>query len=287
VTTTTPEKITVTLDAPGVGMPLAADDAMRQFLDIFEMLKSAGGDEASPVLWELVGASMNSPITIVCQAVAKTPGVDIEKIAHREKAVLSQSLSELITTHRVPRWMDGNVRARAKNLFRRNTNGIGRTNIQFDDEPKKSTVIVESAARAVLSILETYERELIETEDKSRREVGSIDGIVTKAATFYGRPAVFVLDRITGTEIPCILSDDMIVTTATEHSWAEVYRGQRVLITGSIKYGRDGRIERIESFRVKNIVSPKIKEADIVDPMFTGGMGVSEYVSLSRRLDGA
>ena len=223
MTTIVPERITVTIDAPEVGTPLAADEALRQFLDIFELLTAAGGVDASPVLWKLVDISKRNPVTMVAEAVSRLAGFPIEDVARREKAVLSEAIIDLTTRRRVPRWMDKSARLRAQSLFNRNTLTIGRTNINFAIPDQLDATIVEHSAKAAVSTLQVYEQSL-EPIDRSRTEVGSVEAYVISAETHYGHPALRVKERLSGAEIVCVLLDELVESVGIEHNWAEVWK---------------------------------------------------------------
>jgi len=134
VTGMAPERITVTITSSiGEDAPLTVNDAMRQILDFFGLLSAAGGDEASLIAWQLVDISMHSPLRATAEAVPTTPGVIVEPIARREKFALAVSIEALVTKSAIPSWMDRPARDRAKALFARNTNGIGRTDILLEE----------------------------------------------------------------------------------------------------------------------------------------------------------
>jgi len=291
VTDTVPERITVTIDSPGAGAPLAADDALRQFLDLFELLTAAGGTEASPVLWKLVDISKRNPVTMIAEAVSKVPGLPIETIAtraRREKERLAEAITDLTSRQRVPRWMDRSARLRAQSLFKRNSEGIGRTSIRlFDGQDRPEATIVDLNARAAVTTLQRFEESLAESKERLRTEIGSIEGYIVSLETYYGHPAVRVKERLSSEEIVCVLPDEMAESTGIEHNWNEVWKSRRVLIAGEIKYGRDGLIERLKAFRIKGVDAPVLREEGIADPSFTSGLSPYAYLSAIRRLDDA
>ena len=231
---------------------------------------------------------MNSPVKMVAEAVSKVPGVSVEAIARREKAALSEAVAELTTRRRVPRWMDKSARNRALSLFKRNTSGIGKTNIKFALRDRADATIVDRTAREAVRTLENYERDLAESvADKSRIEVGSIEANFLSGDPHYGRPAIRVKDRLTGTEIVCVLSDELAEQAGVEHNLWDIWKNKRIMIAGEIKYGRDGMVERIKAVHIRRVDAPVLKEEDIIDPTFTSGMTPYEYLSAIRRIDGA
>jgi hypothetical protein len=214
-------------------------------------------------------------------------GFAAEPIARIEKDSLAVSIDQLTISRRVPEWMDSSARSRALALFKRNVNGIGRTDIKFSDSAPLTT-IVESKARIAVSTLEDYDNYNHGIDaDFSRSEIGSIEGDVISAIPYYGHPAFFVKERLTGIEVPCVIPDELESKIGLEHNWSEVWSNRRVGIIGEIRYGEDGKIRRVSVLDIKNIDPPMMKYEDISDPSFTGGLSPSEYIDLSRRQDGA
>ncbi len=163
---------------------LTVQDALRQVLDFFDLLVAAQGTEdGEAVAWHFADISMRSPLTATGEPHAIKPGVPVDIIAHRGKESLKTALRSLLAGNRPPSWMDHNARAKARNIFRRNLNGVGRTDIRFDDESPVE-VIVEKTARTALLVLEKTEIEEKAAEvDLSRSENGSVEGDITDAPT--------------------------------------------------------------------------------------------------------
>ena len=94
-----PERVTVTISSSaGESEPLTVTDAMRQILDFFDLLATAGGKDGNLISWQLVAISMNSPLKATAQAISRVPGVLAEPIARREKAAVRHSLESAIRT---------------------------------------------------------------------------------------------------------------------------------------------------------------------------------------------
>jgi hypothetical protein len=276
------EKVTVTITSSiGEDAPLTVNDAMRQILDFFELLQAAGGDEASLISWQLVDISMKSPLHATARAVAKTPGIVPEPIARREKARLAESLQSLAKRSAVPDWMDANARQKVSHIFERNLNGIGRTDIQFNDnEPVQ--IIVSNVARTALETLRRHEAiEQLQAQqlDLSRKEYGSIEGDVLETTTHYGHPAIRVRERLTGEELVCILSDELAAKSGPQHSWSEVWGNKRVLVTGQITYKKDGKIGQVNAIEIETIEAPRLTYRDIADPNLTGGLSAVDFLN--------
>ena len=268
----TPERVTVTISSSaGENEPLIVADAMRQLLDFFELLSSAGGSEGESIDWQLVEISMNSPLKATAQAVAKVPGVLAAPIARREKAAVRYSLNQAIHS-RAPDWADAGVRNRAKSLFTRNTSTIGRTSIQFETDAPPTT-INQVVARQVLSRIEDYEKEQIKkVEDQTRTEYGSIEAVVIELIKHYNHPALRVRERLTGDEVVCVVSPELAEVYGPQHNWSEVWSSKRLLLTGEIFFRTDGRIGQIRLEEIEVVDPSPMLFEDIAQPGFTGGL---------------
>lgn len=272
-----PERVTISLvSSAGEDAPLTVDDATRQILDFFEMLSGGVGEEGKLVSWRLVKVSMDSPLSITAEPFSDVPGIVANEIARREKATLANWIEEATTRGRVPEGLPPYVRRRAQSFFERNTTRIGRTVIELDDQTPP-VVIVERVARTGISALAEAAAEEA-PPDLTRTEIGSIEGYVLEATTFYGRPAVRIRERIMGAEVLCVFSNDLAEHVGSEHHWSDVWQGRRVLVTGEISYRQDGSIARLMATDVINIDARPLSYEDVADPNFTGGLGRADYV---------
>lgn len=274
----TPERVTVTISSSaGENEPLIVADAMRQLLDFFELLSSAGGSEAEAIDWQLVAISMNSPLKATAQAVSRSPGVIAAPIARREKAAVQYSLTQAMHS-RASDWSNALVRSRSKSLFTRNTATIGRTSIQFEENIPPLT-IVPAMAREVVSRIDQYEREQLRTvEDASRTEFGSIEAVVINLTTHYNHPALRVRERLTGDEVVCIVSPELAEEYGPQHNWSEVWSSKRLLLTGEIAFKADGRIGQIRLEDIEVIDPAPLSFSDIASPGFTGGLSPQAFL---------
>lgn len=277
MTAMAPEKITVTITSSiGEDAPLTVSDAMSQILDFFELLSAAGGDQASLIDWQLVDVAMQSPLRATAEAIPKMPGVATEPIARREKVALESSFERMVVRGEVPEWMNDAARSRAKALFGRNMNGIGRMDIQFyEDAPL--TRIDQRQARIAVEAIENVEKASTEA-DLSRVEMGSLEGDVLLTGPYRGQPAIQLRERLSGLDVWCVFAPELAKQVGPQHSWEETWRNRRVLITGRITYSRDGRIRLVYALGLKDLDPSPLEYRDIADPHFTGGLAASEYL---------
>jgi hypothetical protein len=164
-----PERVTVTIQSrAGRDAPLTVHDAMHQILDFFDLLSSAGGNESGLVSWRLVDVSMKSPLSATAEAFSEVAGVFAEPIARREKAALASSIVDLSIKGTLPQWMDSQSLNKAREFFKRNMNGIGLTEIYFDENVPPLT-IGDKIAFVALRAIERSEQALADKEiDLSR-----------------------------------------------------------------------------------------------------------------------
>jgi hypothetical protein len=104
--------------------------------------------------------------------------------------------------------------------------------------------VVPAVALAALSALHEPAEEI---EDKSRVEYGSIEGRVVGLTTYYNSRALILLERLSGKQIVCSLTDDLASRLGPTHQWQEAWEGSRLLIGGEIVYGADGSIKKVNA----------------------------------------
>jgi len=273
------ERVTVTIrPSAGEAGLLRVQDAMHQILDFFDLLSAAGGEDSKAVSWRLVDVSMASPLTATAEAFSDVPGVQAEMIARREKGRLVTSIREITESRRIPAWMDSSARAKARALFNRNLNEIGRTDIKFDEQTP-ITIISERSARTALVVLDSPDKAQHGEDDLSRSEMGSVEGSIIRLETYHGRPSIRLAERVTDKEISCILSPSLAQQIGPQHNWTEVWVGRRVLVVGEIFFGSAGQIARVYATDVRPIDARRLSYSDIADRNFTNGLSVREYLN--------
>lgn len=276
----TPRRVTITIQSNlGEDGPLAVRDSLCQILDFFDLLGMIGkSSDQESVAWNLVSISKSSPLSAVAEPVAAVPGFAVDVVADRATELVASAITELSAGKHAPDWMMPEARSKARNIFNRNLNGLGRTDITFDDE-RPSININERVARASLNALERTDLDEDAAEqDSSHSETGSIDGHVTETTTYHGRQAIKMRDRATGADVTCVFTEALAAEVGSEHSWSEVWEGRQVLVSGEIFYRRDGRISRIYATGLQNIEPKEINIRDVADPAFTDGLTPNEHL---------
>ena len=190
---------------------LTVPDALRQVLDFVELLSKAEAyqDFSEKIVWCLFGASANSPFTVELVATAARPDVSIALQAIRVKQVVRESVSLLLKSGERADWMDGTAHRAVRNLLQRNTNGIGRTDIDFRTDDEHIVIVHASAKRALLAMERTEIDNELGEEDLTHVEYGAIEGEVIATGLYHSRPSVILKERLSGERVTCVLAPDI------------------------------------------------------------------------------
>jgi hypothetical protein len=271
------ERITITIEpSDEKGGFLTVQDAMRQVLDFIDVVVAAASDDArSKFSWRLISATTNSPFTTVAEAVPEDPEwPDVELEAKHAKVRVTEAFQEILTEGRVPDWVGKDGQKRIESLLGRNMNGIAKTTIRIT-EGIAPVVVYERNARATLDKIERALR--AETVDYSGEELGSIEGQVLDVTTHYGKPALRVRSRLSDDKVLCVF-DERAADIGEHHNWQEVWRGKRVILTGKLKRAPNGAVTFMTVEEVKSVEHSDAEPADFLDPTFTNGREVREYL---------
>lgn len=275
------ERITIVIEpSDDHGGFLTVQDAMRQVLDFIEVATSAAKDDARLKFeWRLISATTNSPFTTVAEAVSTDPEwPDVDNDARVAKAAVAAAFASILEAGTVPDWFDEADEGRVRDLLRRNTNGIAKTIIALNDNDAP-LVIVERRARAALERIGLRAAEAVLLEpDYSGEELGAVEGNVLEATTHYGKPALRIRDRLSRQKVLCVFEPSVADDIGGEYRWQEVWRGQRVVISGRLKRARNGLVTFVSAEQIRKIAPPELRPGDLVDRNFTGGRGAREYL---------
>ena len=275
------ERITITV-RPSVAHHdvLTVQDALRQVLDIFELLSAGDGEDK--VVWALVGATMNSPLTIAGDAFSRAPNVDVSVVARAQKVRFTKNIEEL-RRGRFPReWAQRDRLNTARRLMQRTAMGIGSTDIALS-ERELPLVITPEEASADLRILNqsTEAHELLD-EDRSREEYGAIEGTLLLAGFEYNQPAIQIQERTSGRPVWCRVTEEERERISESTNFRDVWDHRRIIVRGLIRYSKDGEIIRIHATSVTRVEPQPVAVEKLRDAQFTGGMSVTQYLELLR-----
>lgn len=263
-------RITVTVESSlGEDGPLTVRDALGQVLDFFELMTVAGDHFAQGVGWALVSVSKNSPLTATAEAFSVDPGVSVDDVTKHIKYFVSDALNSITAGVPAPGWLSVTAQEKVRALLKRNLNGVGRTDIFFDEDEPPS-VIVERTARTGLYGLDRARLDSAASEpDMSHSALGSAEGILEGLTTYYNKPAVRIREPISGRPIPVVLSDTLTKDVGRQRVWQEVWAGRRVRAIGRIFYKRDGTIGRLLADDLLSVEPEPMRDKDLLPALAT------------------
>lgn len=274
------EKLVVSIDGSKEHPDqMMVQDAFAHVLELFQLVNDSDPEAKEQVKWRLVSVSMNSPFTVIAEAVPVHAGVLVESIARRQKTAFHRNCEELSQGRLPSAWSSPRARETVSRFLARNRNGIGATKIE-DDESTPIVITAEEAEQAAVTIAAA-----IAPPKRPKEQIGSIEGVLVQVATHYGQPAIQIQERKTKDEIWCVVPVEFQHQVAKETSVEDVWKGSRVIARGKISYGGDGKISRVEATSVRRVVAQNVLEEKISDKGFTGGLGPEEY--LERLWDGS
>lgn len=256
------ERVTITVESNiGEDGPLTVMDTLDQFKDAFELLTAAIAQEAGgeKVKWRLERLSKNSPATVTAVAYSPDPEIVVAPLVLRGKQRFSRDIVALRDGEVAP-WLREKSTV-AKQMLKRNLNGIGRTAFGFDDDAPM-TVLVEKSARASLKAIQRAEI-VVEGIDRSHSEYGTLDAHVARTDTWFGKPALYIKDRLSGKVIPCVLSDELADREGPSHSWTDAWSGKRIRVKGRIYYDRDGSVSRVSASELEDVSPGPVDLAEL------------------------
>jgi hypothetical protein len=276
------EKVTVTVRASGAHPDvLTVQDAMRQVLDIFDLL-SDGPEGNQGVQWKLARASTNTPFYAEGEAVSLEPAVDVSVIARAQKQLVAQGLRELAEGVLPEAW-DSKRLNTAKRLYQRNLNGVGATDIDFQNVATV-TVTPIFAEQAIEALGAKPSLGLFDLP-RGREEIGSLEGSFAHLSTYRNQPAMAIIESRTKALVWCVLSQDLQAKFSDKAAFEDFWHHSRVIVRGRIRYNNSSAILFAIANDISRVESRAVPLSAIRDPGFTGGLSVSDY--LDRFRDGA
>lgn len=277
--------LSITVHPSGVDAEyLSVSDAMRQVLDIVDSLTRTEDMEPGKrsIVWRLTEAHTNSPpFTITAEAFPVEPGVIISARAARVSEAFSDGFRQLLVGV-CPDWMDSDIAAPLKRSFKRNLNGIGRTDIALVDEAPFS--IIPPTAQAAIQALDKFAGEQ-DDADAATVDIGSLEVEVCGIVRWYDKPALAVTDRLTGTKVNCVLGEGLPERLGPSHKWNEAWDGRRLLVTGRLFFGPSGDLKRIDAEDAEEMPWTNVPLSDLKDIDILQGRSVSEHLRLIRESD--
>ena len=278
------ETVTVVVHPSGTDADnLTVADAMQQVLDTFKLLSRAEARDPTSnasVVWRLQKASTNSPFTVEATPLSSHPEIAIDRQAVQALIAFQDGMSAILQAKGKPAWIDDETEQILKRVLARNLNGVGRTDIFIGLEAPPTTIDHRAARRAENFLERIAAEEAAKVEDLTHKEYGSIEGHVTDATSWHGRPAFKIRARLSGKELVCVLPKEAAETVGKAHSWQEVFSKQRVLVSGVCHYNSSGLVTRIDAEEVQTIKARDISISELRDTDFTEGKSPSSHLGI-------
>ena len=267
------------IDAPTV------EDLLSQVQDFVSILhgveRAVAEDGKEHLVWRVTDATRNSPITFEVTPFPRTHGMNIDLRAAKVVGAAANGLAQIAECADRPLHFTDDVVKRAEQLNLRVSNGLSETRIDFSNYV--ATCQLEMTPSAAVRTI-SHIAELKEPEPIKHRELGSIEGFITRVELDgFNRPIVWIRSRLDNQSVKCV-SDKHGLDRIGHFEVAEVLRGLRVRVIGLIRF-RD--IERIELIEVESVQvfepDQKLPDGDsIVSPDFTSGIEAAAYLETVR-----
>jgi hypothetical protein len=253
---------------------LTVEDAMHQVLDQFELLSRTNPAIGELIKWSLVEARMNSPFTVVAEALAIRPGVNADDAVRELASDYQRCLVEIRRGHVPEAWRAPEARKKATALLRRMHNGVAQTEVSFGDQHSPIS-ITAADAKVAEPLLENF-------TVFRKNHVGSVEGYFKSVATHHHRPAIYIRRRHTSTDVLCLVSEEIRTRIVKEANFQDVWEGRRVVVRGRIAYNKKGEIDHIDAATVSLIAGRSVSTVELSDPGFTGNLTPEEYLEKFR-----
>ena len=258
------------------GDGLTVGDAMRQVLDIFDLLSASNESE---IVWRLVEATTNSPFKVIGEAESVNPNVNADAVAKLQKAEFASNYASLRKGIIPSAWQAGEPRKKAQSLFERSRSKVAKTRIVIDSV-SDAIEVTNADADEIDRTFEAHRP--APPQSKVKDQIGSVEGYLVEVGTHYSKPAIKVKNRKTGEEVWCVIPEEFRSLIAGEANFDDVWSGRRVVVHGRISYDSPGVISRVFASDVQRIEPKPVDLDDIKDKRFTGGLSVAEYIEKLR-----
>ena len=276
-------RITLRIRARGLTDSPTVDDLLEQLRDYFDILKgveeAVSEDGRSAIVWRIVKATTNTPITLEAEAFPKDFGVNIDRRVEAVTRETALGLAALQRDGKRPSYFTDNVLLRVEKLFERVTNGLDETFIDHGPDLPTLDITVATARTAAANT-----RNALTPKARSYKELGSIEGNAQRIGLDWSAYWILWVNyRLTGNIIKCKVSGEAERELA-QHQINDVWRHRRVQVYGMLHYRGTGDLKEVEAISVRFLRDrnelPSVD--DILDPDFTGGLRSEDYLARLR-----
>lgn len=273
------ERLVISVDSSNGSDLLTVQDVFQHVLGIFQLIAESEPTVEGRVKWRLVSARMNSPFTVVAEALPATTGDDIGLAAKQQKTAFQRNFAELRSGSIPSSWTTDAAKRAVADLLNRVRSMRTVTTISDDGAP----VIVISDDLPAVEVLALGLPPPVAVKTKS--QIGTVEGKLVEVRNLYGKPAFRLLERRSNEVIWCIVPPELAHRIAASTSLEDVWAGSRAHVRGLVHYNSNGKISRVEATSVRRVDTKEVPDSRIADKDFTGGLSVTEY--LERLRDGS
>lgn len=272
------------VDRFGVDAPTVEDllGQIGTWIDVLRGVEAAiVGSDKPELVWRVTDVRKNSPLTFEVTPFSNTYGMDIEQRAQNVVFTTAEGVRQLVETGERPMYFTEQTVGRIEKVFSRVANGLRETMVDFSEYGAPNFDAKSEKAELTIERIRSTKT----VAPVPYRELGSIEGFINKVELDgYGRPIVWLRDRLGGQDVKCI-SDQNGLSRIGHLEVSEVLKGLRVRVFGILNY-KD--FERLVSINVEDVHvfdsdEDLPRHEDIVDPQFTGGLESKEYLEALRK----
>jgi len=276
------ERLVISVDPGPTEQSSKVQDVFGHVLDLFDLLGHSGEETDAAIAWKLVSVSMNSPLTIVAEAIAvrPAPNFSIDQLARTQKTRFARNVAEL-KRGRVPdAWRGPREVKRMSRAF--NPAVPSATRIEVDAEVGTFENFVEVTPADLPVVTKALADAAIEAAPRPKQQFGSIEGELIEVGTFYNQPAIKLRERKSRAEVWCTVTEAHQQEVARETTFEDVWAGRRVLVEGSLVYDRSGDLTRVFANTLHVVQPARVSNESLRDPTFTGDLSAAEYLERFR-----
>lgn len=275
------ERLVVTVDSGNITELTSVQDVFEHVLQMFELVSESDADPEKQVVWKLISATTNSPLTVVAEAVPKISGAMIDQIARDQMAEYARNLDGLRRGQIPQCWRSGTARKTAKAVMLRSRNRVASTKVDFQGTGAKVAMVelTKADAEVAVPVIEAQEHSQL---GSPKVQIGSVEGYLKYVGTFNKKPAVMLRGRKDDAEIWCVVPEEYEHQFANRGTWEDVWHSRRVVVRGTIHYNADHKISQVVATSIRQIENRDISTESIQDKSFTGGLSAAEYLERLR-----
>lgn len=274
----------ISVDPGATELSQKVQDVFIHVLDLFDLLAHSGETADDAIAWRLVSVSMNSPLTVVAEAIAARPAppFNVDEVARVQKRRFASHVSEL-KSGRVPNaWRGARELKRMARAFNRAQPGTTRIEVEQAITADALPEVVEVKPSDLTVVEQAIAAATTEAMPKSKDQVGSVEGQLLEVGTFYGKPAIKLRERKSGLEMWCTVTEAHREEVASTTNFDDVWAGRRVLVEGTLAYDKTGLLSRVSADTVHVVRPVSIPPDSLHDPAITSGMSAAEYLERFR-----